>query len=196
MSIERLSHPYTKSDWISWLTSGTPRREPCESRKFCRRHQLLLHNFYCKCMTSRCLILKMKIKVMEHNIHNGAVLWQISKSIKDITYFLALTFTNSEMLTFQIFDHENVRQYRKVQYSQWCQSMANANVYKCHSMDIYASAHRRYINVSTVWRWSFRTKSPRVQHSLWSQSAANINSYNCHSTHFYAFLRLLKSFTI
>ena len=31
----------------------------------------------------------MKVKVMEHKIHNGAIQWQISKSIKDITHFCA-----------------------------------------------------------------------------------------------------------
>ena len=56
---------------------------------------------------------------MEHNIRNGAVRWQISKSIKDITHF-APAFTNSEILAFQIVDVENVGQGRVVQHSQWC----------------------------------------------------------------------------
>ena len=37
----------------------------------------------------KCLTLKMKVKVMEHNIHNGAIRWQISKSAKDRYFSLA-----------------------------------------------------------------------------------------------------------
>ena len=47
------------------------------------RYLLQMHN-------KKCLTLKMKVKVKEHNIYNGAILWQISDSIKDIRAYTFL----------------------------------------------------------------------------------------------------------
>ena len=38
--------------------------------------------FFNKCKTGKCLILKMKVKIMEYNIRNGPIRLQISTSIK------------------------------------------------------------------------------------------------------------------
>ena len=53
--------------------------------------------------SKKCLTLKMKVKVTEHNIRNGAIRLQISQSIKDIIYFCVLAFTIPKILAFQIF---------------------------------------------------------------------------------------------
>ena len=60
--------------------------------------------------------LKMDVEVMEHNIRNGAIQWQISKFIKDNKHF-ALDVTISEILTLN-FDLKNLGQGRRVQHSQ------------------------------------------------------------------------------
>ena len=38
--------------------------------------------FYSQCITRKCQTLKMKVKVVEYNISDGSILWQISTSIK------------------------------------------------------------------------------------------------------------------
>ena len=40
-------------------------------------------------ITRKCLTLKTKVGVTEHNIRNGAIRWQISKSIKDVAHLCA-----------------------------------------------------------------------------------------------------------
>ena len=46
----------------------------------------------------------------QHYIRNGAIRWQISKSVKDIKHIFVLGFTTSELLAFQMFDLENLCQ--------------------------------------------------------------------------------------
>ena len=55
-------------------TRATPRLWPCESRQICRGYPLSAQYFYSKCIT-KCLTLKMKVKVTEYNIHNDAIRW-------------------------------------------------------------------------------------------------------------------------
>ena len=69
---------------------------PREFRQICREKPMSLHNFYCKCITRKCLILKIKFKVMKYSIRNNVILRQILKSIKDITHSL-LAFKISEI---------------------------------------------------------------------------------------------------
>ena len=91
----------------------------------------------------------MKVKVIDPNIHNGAIRWQISKSINRKTFLLELS--SFPRLAFHIFEHEYLAQGRGVQYSQQCRSMADVNLYKSHSAHIYAGSYRfRYVNVSSV----------------------------------------------
>ena len=41
---------------------------------------------FCKCIKRKSVTPKMNVKVMQHGVRNGAVQWQISKSINDITH--------------------------------------------------------------------------------------------------------------
>ena len=91
------------------LTRVTARQGPCESRQICRGHPLSLHNLYCKFITRKCLILKIKVKVMEHNVRNGVIRWQISQCINVITHFYASSH-RFEILTFKMLVAEyNIR---------------------------------------------------------------------------------------
>ena len=56
----------------------------------------------------------MKVKVMKHNIHNDAIRWQKSKSIKVILCIFSLALTIFEVLTFGIFYLENLGQRQGV----------------------------------------------------------------------------------
>ena len=47
--------------------------------------------------------------------------------------FSTLALTVSEVITFQMFDFENLDQGQGLQHSQWFHSMANVNVYKSHN---------------------------------------------------------------
>ena len=57
--------------------------------------------FYCKCISRKCLTLKILVKVMEYNIGNGSIWWQISTSIKVILEQFSLTLSVFEIFTFQ-----------------------------------------------------------------------------------------------
>ena len=59
----------------------------------------------------------MKDKVMQHNIRNCAVLWQISLSKKALHIF-ALAFIIFQILAFKMFYLENLGEDRGVQHSQ------------------------------------------------------------------------------
>ena len=61
------------------------------------------------------MTLEMYFKVTEFNFLNGAIRWQTSKSIH--VYF-AQTLTVFEILTFKMFNIENLVQGRGVQLSQ------------------------------------------------------------------------------
>ena len=66
-----------------------------------RGQPLSLSNFYCKYIRRKRLTSKIKVKVTEHNIRNGAMRWQILKST-------STAFTISEILAIQIFYLENL----------------------------------------------------------------------------------------
>ena len=61
--------------------------------------------------------LKIKVKVMEHNIHNGVMLWQISKYIKVVKHFCA-GFHHFRDFSISHFHVENVGQEGPVRHSQ------------------------------------------------------------------------------
>ena len=73
----------------------------------------------------------MKVKITEYNTHNGAIRWRMLISLKShMTHFFATALTVFEMITFQIWDPENLGQGHEVKHSQWSRSMAQINLYK------------------------------------------------------------------
>ena len=58
-----------------------------------------------------------QVKVAEYNVRNDAIRWRISTSIKDIVRTFMLSFTASEILTFQMFALEKIGQGHRVQHS-------------------------------------------------------------------------------
>ena len=64
----------------------------------------------------KCLTLKMKVKVTEYNIHNSAIQWRISTSVKVICRILVMVFTISEILMVQICRFKNFGQGNGVQH--------------------------------------------------------------------------------
>ena len=64
--------------------------------------------FYNKCITRKCLTLRIMIKVTEYNIYNGAIRWRISNYANTIWHILTIAFTVSKMLTFTIGELENL----------------------------------------------------------------------------------------
>ena len=81
-------------------------------------YAMLLHNFYNKIIfiLKKYLTLKMRVKVMKHNIRNGAIRLKISIFIKVTACIFMLTLTVIKILTFQIFDLENLGQGLGVQH--------------------------------------------------------------------------------
>ena len=63
------------------------------------------------------LILKIYAKVKEYILHIGAIRWQISTCIKVTGCIFALDLTISEILTYKMFDLENLGQGHRVQHS-------------------------------------------------------------------------------
>ena len=61
----------------------------CELKQICQGHPFVTAQFFIAhaYLARRCLILKIKVKMMEHQICNDAIRWQISKSIKYIIHF-------------------------------------------------------------------------------------------------------------
>ena len=68
--------------------------------------------------------LKSLVKIIEYNILNGSIRWQISISIKVVLEHFSLTLTVFEIFTFQNFDLENLGHGHDVQQLQWRHSMA------------------------------------------------------------------------
>ena len=64
---------------------------------------------YRKCITRKCLILKMNVKVMECTSCSGPIRWQISTSIKVILEHFSLALTAFEIFTFQNSSSEKYR---------------------------------------------------------------------------------------
>ena len=50
----------------------------------------------------------MKVKVTEYNIHNGAIWWRISTSVKVVMNIFALALTVCDILLFLTFNLENL----------------------------------------------------------------------------------------
>ena len=50
-------------------------------------HPLSAKFFYSKCITRKCLNLKIKVKVIEYNIYIGAIYWQINLCKSHMTHF-------------------------------------------------------------------------------------------------------------
>ena len=59
----------------------------------------------------------MNVKVVENNIRSDAITWRISTYLKVIDFIFMWFLTVFEILTFQIFDLENVSQGQRVQHS-------------------------------------------------------------------------------
>ena len=88
------------------LTRATSRRGPCESRQIRHRHLSPAQLFNSKCISRKCLTLKMFVNVTEYNIRNGSIRWQVSIYIKVDRERLSLALTVFEIL--KIHDLENV----------------------------------------------------------------------------------------
>ena len=73
----------------------------------------------------KCLNLTAKVKVTEYIIYNGEILWRISTSLEVIWRSFAIALTVSEILIFQICDHDNLGYDHRVHHSQWSLLMAN-----------------------------------------------------------------------
>ena len=119
---------------------ATQRRGSCVSRKICRGHPLPAH-FFNKCITRKCLTLKMKVKVTEHNIHNDVIQQRLLTSVKVIWRIFAIALTVSDIVIFLICDLENLGPDYGVQHSQWTHSTANINIYKSHTWALFVSTH-------------------------------------------------------
>ena len=88
--------------------------------------------------------------------------------------FSAIALTVSEILTFQICDLENLGQGHTGQHSQWSHSMANINLYKCHTTSFsLALTVFEIFTFRNAWPWKCRSKSWCFQHSQWRHSMAN-----------------------
>ena len=85
--------------------------------------------FYNKCITRKYLTLKMNFKVIEYNIHNGDIRWEISTILKVTWRIFATAVTVSELLMFQMCNLENRGQGHGEQHSQRSYSMTIINLY-------------------------------------------------------------------
>ena len=74
----------------------------------------------------------MKVNVTDYNTRNGAIQWKLSTFVKVVTNFV-ISLTVSEILTFQICDHENLGQGHEVQRLQWYRSISDISLYKSHT---------------------------------------------------------------
>ena len=55
------------------ITTATPRRMPVRVETNLSGTSAVCVIFYSKCITRKCLTLKMKVKVTEYNIHNDSI---------------------------------------------------------------------------------------------------------------------------
>ena len=83
----------TCSEWCERSTVQTQAVRRRGEEGSVRVHPLPLHSLYCRCITRKCMTFKMKVNVIEHNIRNDAIRWQISKSLNEIRpkYFYHLS---------------------------------------------------------------------------------------------------------
>ena len=112
---------------------GREKQEQIHSGNRSSRGKSASEYFYSTFTVIKCLILRMKVNVTEHNNHNGAIRWRISTSAKVIWQIFAKALTVSQILKFKICQLENVGQGHRVQHSQWSHSMTNINIYENHT---------------------------------------------------------------
>ena len=90
----------------------------------------------------------MKVEITEYTIHNGAIRWRISTSVKVIWRVFAIALLVSDRWMFQICYFESLGWGDEVQYAQRSYSMENINLHKSRP-SIFANFHRfRDINIS------------------------------------------------
>ena len=144
-----LSRSVSFTDWLSSVNAQSLRLKMISN---------ILHTnrTYVKNLT-----LKMKVKVMQYNIRNGAIPWQISTSVKVIWCIFAIALAVSEILMFQICDLEKIDQGHKVQHLQWFHSIVNIDLFKSHTWAFFASTHPfRDIHISTFLPWKCTSSTP------------------------------------
>ena len=158
------------------ITRASLRRRSCESSQICRERSLSAHFFYSKCITRKYLTLKMKVEVTKYNIHNDAIRWRISTSVRAMWRIVLKALTVCEILTFQILYIEDLGQDHGEQYWQCCHSTENIYLNKSHWLHFFALA----LTVSEILKFQIcdlenLVQGHRVQHSQWWNSVANTN---------------------
>ena len=105
----------------------------------CRPIRLALVLIVSKILMCKIVYLKTYDNFTEYNFRNDAIQWQISKSTNDVSCIYALVLTVSEMLTFQVFDHQKLSQSHRVQFSYWRHSMTSVKIYKRNFLHVWFS---------------------------------------------------------
>ena len=146
-----------KSSWNnkSNCTAGAMRVEAT-----CLWYLLPVKIVYNKCMTRKCLTLKVKVKVTEYTNWNGPIWWKISTFIKVILEHVSLAFTVSRYSHFK---------FRVLEYvgESWCSTFAVApydgKYLTFYLMAIVMVEFLQMILVKIVnWKvgpWKFRSRS-------------------------------------
>ena len=135
------------------------------------------------------MTLKMNFKVIEYNIHNGDIRWQISTIVKVTWRIFVTAVTVAELLMFQICNLENRDQGHGVQHSQRSYSMAIINLYT-----FILEHFRQFSLFSRYSHFKIRDfenigEGHEVQHLQWRHSMAksdfisDINSNICSTSH-------------
>ena len=116
-----------------------------------------LHIFYKQCLTRKCLILKMKKKVMDYNIRNSPIEWQYINLYKSHTWAFSLALTIFEVFTFQNSWHW------KCTSRAWCTTFAEAPLIANTWLPICSIYIFQHLLVKIViWRvrpWTLRSIS-------------------------------------
>ena len=96
-------------------------------------------------------------------LSKGILCCKIYKSVKVARCIFTPALAVSEILTFTICNLQKVGCGHRVQFSQWCLSMSNINIYKSRLTQFCASCYRfTYINVSNVWPSKSRSRLPNT----------------------------------
>ena len=103
------------------LTRATTQRGFCESRQVCRTSTVC--TIWYQILYKKCLVLKIRVKVMEYNIHNGVFPWWISTSMHIIiSHVCSWKFTSSSRnSTFTVVPFDGKNEHR-CHFHCWCSS--------------------------------------------------------------------------
>ena len=82
------------------------------------------------------------MKELSVHLHYRKIKMLLKREIFKVISHVALAHAFSEILKFQIFNHEKVGQGHWVQLSQWYHSLANNQIFKSCSVHFCARSHR------------------------------------------------------